>query len=24
VPVSIFLQSTIGPDVSHRPLEVGS
>jgi hypothetical protein len=24
VPVSIFLQSTIGPDISHRPLEVGS
>ena len=24
VPVSIFYQSTIGPDVSHRPLEVGS
>uniref|UniRef100_A0A6C0K0B2 Minor capsid protein P11 C-terminal conserved region domain-containing protein n=1 Tax=viral metagenome TaxID=1070528 RepID=A0A6C0K0B2_9ZZZZ len=23
-PVSIFFQSTIGPDVSHRPLEVGS
>ena len=24
VPVSIFLQSTIQPDISHRPLEVGS
>jgi hypothetical protein len=24
VPVSIFFQSTIGPDISHRPLEVGS
>jgi len=24
VPVSIFAQSTIGPDISHRPLEVGS
>jgi hypothetical protein len=23
-PVSIFFQSTIGPDVSHRPLEVGA
>ena len=23
-PVSIFFQSTIGPDISHRPLEVGS
>jgi hypothetical protein len=23
VPVSIFLQSTIGPDISHRPLDVG-
>ena len=24
VPVSIFMQSTIGPDVSHRPLEIGA
>ncbi len=24
VPVSIFLQSTIQPDISHRPLEIGS
>jgi hypothetical protein len=24
VPVSIFLQSTIQPDISHRPLEVGA
>jgi hypothetical protein len=23
-PVSIFFQSTIGPDISHRPLEVGA
>ena len=23
VPVSIFNQSTISPDISHRPLEVG-
>jgi hypothetical protein len=23
-PVSIFVQSTIGPDFSHRPLEVGA
>ena len=24
VPVSIFLQSTIAPDISHRPLEIGA
>ena len=24
IPVSIFLQSTIGPDISHRPLEIGA
>ena len=24
VPVSIFLQSTISPDISHRPLEIGA
>jgi hypothetical protein len=24
IPVSIFMQSTIGPDVSHRPLEIGA
>jgi hypothetical protein len=24
VPVSIFMQSTISPDISHRPLEIGA